>query len=943
MRKCCLLLLLPVVLGTRSPAAVFEDVFELGRPAVAYLTTPENQNGMHAYLTKRNRQMAEPQGMMMSASSYAWANPAANERYQSFEETENDRIRMENLKRIASVRTKRLDALAHPPPPPPAKKARGQQQQLRKPKQVNIVPREVFKFTLEDAMIHPKVESSSKNKRRVKRELGVERVPKRLEPVPREILWFEAKDAITQSPQEGQGAIHQRRKRSADPGNNEGRDVVSFQLQDAKTADRDSGLFNKQLIEENPNLRMPFMTSDNFKRGSVFDEIVERPEPRRRERKKEKRENQSDDSDLNIEESRRVKVRGGKKKLANYEDLPLGVQKAIDIAIQENERMNGKISEEPPRSPPKYYFGDKKPKTKKPFSSTTSAKPSFPSSPKESKFSPSPPIETGFVPSKPMSSQDSSENIKPEKSNPGAWWPVSNLNRSKRLQQKATYPPLVVSPQYVHTYKPTMESYKMKELSQSYEQSQSFEHSHENSYEIPESSKEYHQEKPKIKYVIKEIPVRMKESRTKITVQPTISISYDKEPTGSGSSSESDSKDYNNPYGPVELRYEQPKESPKSFANLKIVVPDSKEQSESSYYDDNHVVEHPNPTEASHSSESYEKTGSSIAALSALIGKRPTIQLKGLNDLLGMPIPIGNQQPLQKLKTRVRPQDNTAPILFPGESSTPTPPPAKKMPGYRSVQIENGPKILYEDNSSPSTLYHTVQMNPQLKVPMTKDYTPIKEVVSDIADSDLIGPTIATPTHATYIISSSSTPVPPTAESEHSYESSGDISNQESASYLQEVHSTPETIVEPISVQYQTRQVNYKQHQHQHHVKHYEEHEEDEHEHAAHHKYHGHHFDHPHSDHHHHHDDDEHSEDYDDGEGYAFGYRVRDFHTGNDFGHIQNRDNGVTRGEYHILLPDGRVQNVRYHADEKGFHAEVSYESVHGSSSESSSSSSSSK
>lgn len=63
---------------------------------------------------------------------------------------------------------------------------------------------------------------------------------------------------------------------------------------------------------------------------------------------------------------------------------------------------------------------------------------------------------------------------------------------------------------------------------------------------------------------------------------------------------------------------------------------------------------------------------------------------------------------------------------------------------------------------------------------------------------------------------------------------------------------------------------------------------------------------------------------------YAFGYRVRDFHTGNDFGHKQNLDkDGVTRGQYHILLPDGRVQNVKYHADETGFHADVSFESGH--------------
>ncbi|XP_062130220.1 uncharacterized protein LOC133841625 isoform X1 [Drosophila sulfurigaster albostrigata] len=60
---------------------------------------------------------------------------------------------------------------------------------------------------------------------------------------------------------------------------------------------------------------------------------------------------------------------------------------------------------------------------------------------------------------------------------------------------------------------------------------------------------------------------------------------------------------------------------------------------------------------------------------------------------------------------------------------------------------------------------------------------------------------------------------------------------------------------------------------------------------------------------------------------YAFGYRIRDFHTGNDFGHKQNRDShGVTRGQYHILLPDGRIQNVIYHADDTGFHADVSFE-----------------
>lgn len=65
--------------------------------------------------------------------------------------------------------------------------------------------------------------------------------------------------------------------------------------------------------------------------------------------------------------------------------------------------------------------------------------------------------------------------------------------------------------------------------------------------------------------------------------------------------------------------------------------------------------------------------------------------------------------------------------------------------------------------------------------------------------------------------------------------------------------------------------------------------------------------------------------------GYAFGYRVRDYHTGNDFGHTQKRMTGSsgsmeTHGEYKILMPDGRTQSVKYKADDNGYHADVSYD-----------------
>ncbi|XP_026317930.1 uncharacterized protein LOC113228770 [Hyposmocoma kahamanoa] len=59
---------------------------------------------------------------------------------------------------------------------------------------------------------------------------------------------------------------------------------------------------------------------------------------------------------------------------------------------------------------------------------------------------------------------------------------------------------------------------------------------------------------------------------------------------------------------------------------------------------------------------------------------------------------------------------------------------------------------------------------------------------------------------------------------------------------------------------------------------------------------------------------------------YEFGYRVRDHISGNDFGHRETKHGSKTNGNYHVLLPDGRMQNVNYSAGPEGFHADVSYE-----------------
>ncbi|XP_059095665.1 pro-resilin-like [Tigriopus californicus] len=66
---------------------------------------------------------------------------------------------------------------------------------------------------------------------------------------------------------------------------------------------------------------------------------------------------------------------------------------------------------------------------------------------------------------------------------------------------------------------------------------------------------------------------------------------------------------------------------------------------------------------------------------------------------------------------------------------------------------------------------------------------------------------------------------------------------------------------------------------------------------------------------------------------YEFGYKVHDDKYGADFGHSENRDGYATKGEYHVVLPDGRVQTVTYYVDGKsGYVADVSYsgEAHHG-------------
>ncbi|XP_040580732.1 uncharacterized protein [Lepeophtheirus salmonis] len=60
---------------------------------------------------------------------------------------------------------------------------------------------------------------------------------------------------------------------------------------------------------------------------------------------------------------------------------------------------------------------------------------------------------------------------------------------------------------------------------------------------------------------------------------------------------------------------------------------------------------------------------------------------------------------------------------------------------------------------------------------------------------------------------------------------------------------------------------------------------------------------------------------------YAYNYGVVDDYSGNNFGQSESRDGYATTGEYHVQLPDGRLQTVNYHVGDaySGYVADVTY------------------
>lgn len=62
---------------------------------------------------------------------------------------------------------------------------------------------------------------------------------------------------------------------------------------------------------------------------------------------------------------------------------------------------------------------------------------------------------------------------------------------------------------------------------------------------------------------------------------------------------------------------------------------------------------------------------------------------------------------------------------------------------------------------------------------------------------------------------------------------------------------------------------------------------------------------------------------------YHYSYKVLDPNDhGLNYGHSEDRNQDKTSGAYHVQLPDGRLQTVKYHVDhvkQSGFIADVNY------------------
>lgn len=461
-------------------------------------------------------------------------------------------------------------------------------------------------------------------------------------------------------------------------------DIIKFEVGDAKNPD-----FPTQ--ETGRNLRMPFQISDAADKSPKAEKLIGGYFNNRQMIPTKKQEEANDQS---IDESRMIQITHPimhkssqrQARMHSISELPIAVQKAIDVVLREPNPTNGPSKITVTESEQTYY-GDKISK---------------------------------------MLNYNKFEGNQLLRNYPNKqWWTSPGLNRSKRL-----------------FYRPN---------------------GHLTNNFVPS------QPQPNIQYIFKETPIISNENKE---FQYTTVASRAVTPVPQ-TNKQFSSDDYTtNPYGPVELHYpptqqtkfassqeetgfnvhvvnsiQKPQEvfnynSPSSTPSPRFISPapqdininysttqrpqyysseEFKDSTQKPQYEFKSSIDEqnfnifyastqkPEFQTASREENSYEREGSSIAALTALIGQTPSIQLQRLNELL-----VDDKQ---------RPQDSTAPILFhPGQK--PTMPQSPHLLPARPY----APDSFYKTPNN--ILYYNKEQKPYL-APALKDHTPIFESSSE--------------------------------------------------------------------------------------------------------------------------------------------------------------------------------------------------------------------
>lgn len=465
-------------------------------------------------------------------------------------------------------------------------------------------------------------------------------------------------------------------------------DLIKFEISDAKNPD-----FNTNQQETGRNLRMPFKISDAVENSPKSEKLMGGYFNNREMIPTKSKEEQTNDQ--SIDESRMIKIthpimhknHQRQSRMHSINEFPIAVQKAIDMVLREPNPTNGPAKLTVSESE-KSYYGDKIPKIVN-----------------HSKFEPN-------------------QLLRNYPNN--QWWTPSDVTRQKRLYYRPTGQ---ISNNFIPSQPQPNIQYIFKETPIISNENKEFQYTTVASRAVtpvPQTMKQFSSED----YTTNPYgPVELHFAPTQQTKFED--TNYYAKPVSSQEETGFNVHEVTSIQKPQEdYKFNSPSSTPAprflsttpNYYSSGVDVRSSQEQStqKPQYLTSNEFTsavdegnyniyyastQKPQFQQSSSSFEenSYEREGSSIAALTALIGQTPTIQLQRLNELL--------------IDGKPRPQDSTAPILFhPGQKPT--------MP--------QSPHLLPSRPYAPDSFYKTP--NNQLYYnhqPKLKDHTPIVENSSE--------------------------------------------------------------------------------------------------------------------------------------------------------------------------------------------------------------------